>query len=453
MKHLILPILFIVQFQVIAQKLSHDQALEDLNFLVENIHKYPPAFPHYHPEFESLATQLIESMPGDSLTIFEHFTNISSICALANEGHFALGDWEDAVHKGIPDNNYAYLPVSIKIVSGRLYVWKDYSNEKQLNHGDEIRSINGLETASILSKLLSATPSDGNILTYAYRKIEDGFPWLYYFQFQQSDTLEIASIDQNGEHKTVTIKALVRSDQVVNYRKYYPDTDPANESESAGFYKLSYTDDYALLSLPSFDFRRVNKFDVKSKNMYKGIFSELQEREVMDLIIDLRDNTGGRNEFADDMVPFIMKNPHADPYLKKTISWDRKERIYHLPKVSKLAFEGDIYVLVNAKTYSAGSSLARFLKEYGNAIMIGTETGTRYEGFAGGSEQVITLPNAQIEIGIPRYHIAYPASKKQITTNRGLIPDYEISYSFDDLVNGKDLHMEKAISLIRGGSK
>ncbi|MEL6141342.1 MAG: S41 family peptidase, partial [Bacteroidota bacterium] len=145
----------------------------------------------------------------------------------------------------------------------------------------------------------------------------------------------------------------------------------------------------------------------------------------------------------------ILKPDNADPFLKKTVSWSGKEKVYKMPKAAKEVFQGSIYVLVNGKTYSAGSTLARYLKEYGNATVIGTETGTRYEGFAAGSRQDIHLPNTQISVGIPRYHITFPTSEKQQTANRGLLPDYTIEPTIETFTKGIDLHVAEAIELIR----
>ena len=122
-----------------------------------------------------------------------------------------------------------------------------------------------------------------------------------------------------------------------------------------------------------FDFRRVNKYDVKAKKMYESIFKELKEKHISHLVVDLRNNTGGRNEFADDILPFILQGDESDKYFKWTTSWEGKRRNYKMPKRSKYAYEGSLYVLINGKTYSAGSSLARYLKEYGDAVVVGNQ--------------------------------------------------------------------------------
>lgn len=448
MKSLILFFLLLGPLPFYAQSFDRAAAVQDLDFLIAKIEQYNPALREYHPEFKERATQVIEGTGQDSISIFEFFTQASQICALANEGHFALGTWKDAVHQGILDNSFAFLPIRVKYCAGHLYVWKDYSNEQVFQSGDQILAINGMETAAIMDALLAATPSDGFIKTYAYRQIEAGFPHFYYFYIAQSETFDIRYTPSGSVPQTSSIQALSRSQQGANLQKHAPKRVENPPSKPEGFYGLDFADQHAVLTLPSFDVKRINQFGVKSAKMYKGIFEELQARKTQHLVVDLRNNTGGRNEFADDIVPFIMQGAPEGPHLKKTISWEGKERIYKMPKASKLAFQGKIYVLVNGKTFSAGSTLARYLKEFGAATLIGTETGTRYEGFAGGSTQSVTLPNSQIVIGIPRYLIAYPPGQAQDTRNRGLLPDYSINYSFDDLAAGRDLHLEKALSLI-----
>ena len=142
-----------------------------------------------------------------------------------------------------------------------------------------------------------------------------------------------------------------------------------------------------------------------------------------------------------------MKQGESSSF-KTSHSWDGKIRHYKLPAQNKLAFSGPIYVLVNGKTYSAGASLARYLREYGNAITIGEEGGTRYEGYVAGSQQAVFLPNSNLKIAIPRYHNNFPASLKQKTQNRGLIPDHIVTYSIDDLIQERDLEMEFVTKLI-----
>lgn len=448
MRNLFIIVILLSQWQVNAQTIGTNQAIEDLEFLRKSIIEYNPALSKYHPEFDSLSIQVIEKPHYETVSILEHFTKINKICALANEGHINIGDRNDNFYKEISDNTKISLPIQIKIIDSRIYIYGDFSNEQLLNRGDEVITINGISSKNILNKLMEVTSSDGNIKTYAFRKIEDTFSSIFYYHIQQCDVFTIKTLDKDNKEKSTTLKALTTRGKIDNIKKYYPPKD-VQKNEAESFYTLTLNSDYAYLKLPSFDYRKVNKYQVKSKKLYKSIFEELQNENVNHLIIDLRDNTGGRNEFADDIIPFIIQDDNNDSFLKKTISWNGKTKTYRLPKPSKLLFKGSIYVLVNGKTFSAGSTLARYLKEYGNAICIGTETGTRYEGFAAGSSETVILPYSKISIGIPRYHIVFPKSIKQQTANRGLLLDYEIQSTIEDYSNKVDLHLDKAISLLK----
>lgn len=448
MKNL-LYLALLVSINLSAQNLSLNQTKADLVQLKNEIQLYNPALDAYNPNFENSVNQLLTKLGSDSVSLIESFKYASQICALSNEGHFALGNWSDPVHSGFLENTYKYLPVSIKIRQDKMFVWIDNSAERALNRGDEILAINGMNAKTILSSLHNAFPTDGEITTYANRTIELGFSWMYYLYVAQPDSFHLKVKDSLGVVNRLTIKALSRDSQFENYAKYYPDKSKNAKPEIQVFHRLVHEGDVSYLTLPSFDYKRIERHGVKSKELYDAVFTTLKDRQTKYLVVDLRGNTGGRNEFADDMVKYINHQSNSSPFLKKTISWKGKEKTYKNPKSSKLAFQGKVYVLVDGRTYSAGSTLARYLNEYANAAVIGEETGTRYEGFAAGSKQYITLANSQFRIGIPRYHIVFPKSNKQSTSNRGLLPDHTIEYAIEDFIEGKDLHMDKVNSLIK----
>ncbi len=445
MKNLFGLFLFLISVVTNAQYLSHAQIKADLEQLQDGIKKYNPALHLHNPHFERHSDELIAGLKGDSLSLVEAFKYVSQLCALSNEGHFALGNWKDSVHAGFLKNEYHYLPLSIRIRQGKMYVWHDNSNEQRLTRGNEILTINGLEAKSILELIRSCTPSDGTIKTYSNQSIELGFSWMYYLYVSQAGTFKITVKNNLGQEVETTVTALLRDAQFANHKKMAAPTTKAKEDV---FYTLKHQADISYLTLPSFSAAKIEKHGIKSRALYKSIFMELQQRDTKYLVIDLRGNTGGRNELADDIVPFIHTGLYQAPFLKKTVSWEGKEKVYKSPKPSKLAFTGKIYVLVNGRTYSAGSMLARYLKEYNGAIIIGEETGTRYEGFAAGSKQYITLANSQLEIGIPRYRFAFPTSNFQLTSNQGLLPQHTVEYTMNHSMQNVDLHLDKVNELI-----
>ncbi len=418
---------------------------------MQNIRKYNAALNVYNPNFGEEVQAVISSVQDDSIAPLQYYGLVSRICALSNEGHVNIGGWDDDFRKGIPDGSYKYMPFSVDIVSGRAYVRRDFTPGHHFQQGDEILSINNTPVSDILKELRGHIPTDGSITTHADRILSFVFPFYYYIYIAQPEKYDIQyNAIKTGREQMVTLPARNKTAQESIYKISYPELANAKHEESiADFYELKHEERYALLKLKSFNYGLIEKYHLDAHKFYEEIFSELEDKNINNLVIDLRDNMGGRNEFADDIVPFIIKKDNDDPYLKKTISWEGKERIYKLPRRNKHAYNGKVFVLVNGKTFSAASMLARYLKEYANTIVIGEETGTRYEGFAAGSNESVHLPNSNLRIDIPRYHILFPKSQKQKTSNKGLLPDHEVENSVSDIVNETDAVLEYVMGLVK----
>ena len=314
MKNWLSLLLLMLGFSSYAQEIALEKTVQDLTQLKEAIQTYNPALELYNPGFEKQSAALINGIEKDPLPWVDYFKYVSQMCALSNEGHFALGSWEDTVHSGFLDNRYRYMPLSVKILGGKMYVWVDNSDEDEMERGDEIMAINNWPAINILDLIYKAFPADGGITTYVDRNIELGFSWLYYFYIGQPEYFDLRVRTTGGAGKDYRIKALTRDEQFSNYDEYYPDHDQSNGDDIGGFYRLDHEGDVAVLTLPSFDYRQIETYDVKAKKMYKEIFKSLEGDSIKYLIVDLRDNTGGRNEFADKAVPYLLQEKSKDPF-------------------------------------------------------------------------------------------------------------------------------------------
>lgn len=443
MKKLILLASLFISTICISQNFTKKETVEDLNLLLESIEKYNPALSVYNNNFHESGTEIIYSINKDDVSQLEYFSLVSQIVSLSNEGHFDIGNWSDSFHKGFNDNSYKYLPIAVKVLENRIYIWNDYSSENLLSKGDEILEINGKSASLILDQLEKFIPTDGKIMSNFNRTVSLSFPWMYYFYIDQSESFKLTLSDyKKGEIKNLEIKTLNKKAISLNYEKNYSTLIVEPEEPSIkDLYEFKVEGELAVLKLKSFYYRLAEDFRINPKKLYKELFSKIIDSEVKTLIVDLRNNTGGRKEFSNELLPFILTEKTKGLF-RMSESWEGKTKKYKIPKRSKLAFRGKIYVLVNGKTFSEGSVVARLFREYTDATIIGEETGTRYEGFTAGSKQSIFLPNSELRINIPRYHLKFPHSEKQMTNNRGLIPDIRVVYSIKDLVEDRDLEME-----------
>jgi len=432
------------------QSITESAAKEDLGFLVEKIEEFNPALYKYNPDFKQKADSIIKTVDGvREMSLFKYFGLVNLIVANSNEGHFGVGNWEDEVHNGFGNNTYKYLPLSVEVLDNQVFVVKAFSNEGVLNRGDEILRINGKSSSEIISEMSAYVSSDGHIKANVEKTLSLSFPWKYYLFMEQPEVFQITYKTSGSQAKeTAKISAITREEMVKNYQQRYANEKVEKAAEGKDkVYEFEIEDDMAVLTLKSFNRSLVEDNKLKAKKFYKEIFEELEDKAVSHLIVDVRGNTGGRNEFAFEILPFIQKR-QSDGVVKTSYSWSGKKREYKIPSKKKLAFSGDVYVLVNGSTFSAGSTVARYLKEYADATVIGEEGGGRYEGFAGGSSEAVYLPNSKLRILIPRYLIEFAPSSKQPTKNRGILPDYEIGYTIQEILDKENKELEFAKQLI-----
>lgn len=431
------------------QVYSVKDARSDLTFLRDQMLTYQPNLEAENPEFRKKANALIESLTTP-LDAFELFTLVSKLAAYGNENHYGLGNWEDEVHKGFLEGNFLYFPAGFKVTDNKLFIQRAFENEGVLKPAMEILSINGLTVDEVLNRLYACIPSDGKIRSFQQRTLDISFPWMYYLYVERPESFRLEIKDEQGNIVTHTISALTRDQMVENVKNQEISNEEVEDTLTGieQVYSFEINDQYALLTLRSFTRQLVEDYKVNSRKLYKEIFQELMKKGVEVLVVDLRDNSGGLNEFSDDILPYVVPEG-AQGVFKISHSWEGKTREYKIPNRDKWAFEGTIYALVNGRTYSAASTFVRNLKEFANAIVVGEETGTRYEGFAAGSSQYVTLPKSGYRISIPRYSFDLFPNDKQQTTDRGILPDHLISYSIDVVIEKRDLELEYIESILK----
>jgi len=431
--------------ELCSQNFSEEQVMEDLKFLRDRIETYNPGIKLFTPSFSSTSDSLLGTC-HETMSKFDVYKKAAQLTALSHEGHYSLGNSSDSVHYGLWNDVVPFFPLSVIVIENGIYVYFDLSEEFKLKKGDQLLSINGKPAEEIVIEMISCIPTDGVIPTYPRRRLTQRFPWLYHMVVEQSSSFKLEVLPYGKSKKTnLTLQALPSSKRIENYKERY--AQPRSTDSMSDFYELEFKRHSAILTLKSFDWRLIDKYDIEASAFYEKIFTEIQKNSPEKLIIDLRDNTGGRHEFAYELVPFIRRQDLEIKYLSESVSWKGKSSKRKVKKRSSLAFDGQIIALINGLSYSNGSVLPRYLREYGGAKIVGEESGTRYEGFVAGSQEMITLPNARLEIGIPRYAKKYPDSNIQTTTNRGLIPDVEIPLTLELIMTEEDEVLDYALGL------
>lgn len=189
------------------------------------------------------------------------------------------------------------------------------------------------------------------------------------------------------------------------------------------------------------------------------MFEKIKEKNIQNLIIDVRGNGGGNSLVGDEIIHYLPvgRYPYygVEAKLSKKSRMQRgyirtKGRVSYNPgekfnkQVKDLLFHGQVYVLVDEDTFSSANWIGVIFQDAGLGTIIGEPTGNNPNSY--GDVLQFQLPNSQI-----RYQISM---KKWIRPDQSrnhedtLVPDIIVNPTLDELVEGRDVVLEQAMSLI-----
>jgi len=201
----------------------------------------------------------------------------------------------------------------------------------------------------------------------------------------------------------------------------------------------------AVIPIPSVESELINEhigyirlytFGVNSYDDFSLAVTQLLGQSADNLIIDLRNNTGGYVDSAIDITSIFLE--------EKVVlieEWGDGTTKDYLTIKDPITLNTPLYILVNKGTASASEITAGALQDYNRAILIGTTT------FGKGLIQnwiPLKGDNGAIRISIAHWLTPYG---RQIQ-DMGLTPDIEIEFTETDYYNGVDTQLEKAIEVI-----
>ncbi|RYG27384.1 MAG: hypothetical protein EOO01_41445 [Chitinophagaceae bacterium] len=203
-------------------------------------------------------------------------------------------------------------------------------------------------------------------------------------------------------------------------------------------------------------------------------FLAIKNAGAKTLVIDLRNNEGGVEEYGGYLYAYLARQPFVY-YRKVTVAnnkeptvkqyaflppgyeqalphvqekngeflWPLQEYLSeHLPKAN--AFNHKVYILTNGFSFSVTAEFASTVRTTKRAIFIGEETGGAYEGNNSGVFASVTLPNTKLTAGIPLMGF-YMNTDDRTKKDRGIQPDITLVATVQDLLKGRDVVLEKAI--------
>lgn len=441
--------------------ISKKKAREDFMLFRDILQQAHPSLTEYITEERK--TFLFDSVYKTidrSLTYRSFYNKLTFICDEIGCSH-TYTSFPQIISDSI-QNRKLFFPLPVILINDALYTNSDHT----LVPGSKILSVNGLSTDKLLDSLSIYHTVDGNHRrTQAYMAADD-FSIDYFAHFGGTEKFEILVKDTSGYVQTQHLDAITLEEwhQRNSNLSYYDATDVTFSLE------FRPASGYALIRLPSFEFNSSSQ-QMAYENFLQNSFELLSAKpDVQNLVIDLRENTGGdlyncflfysylaKDSFYEyrDVASHITEVPYTEyvtaPYYDRVKHVNRKldtsfvksnSSVYNLApksidlwKPSPYAYKGKVYIITNAKVVSAASYFALLSRQAG-AKLVGIETaGGDYTG-NGFTMLEYKLPYSQIRFGFPYAQIRYTYGKPK--TGRGLIPDYLVPDTYQSFKNNSD---------------
>lgn len=115
-------------------------------------------------------------------------------------------------------------------------------------------------------------------------------------------------------------------------------------------------------------------------------------------------------------------------------------------------YKGRIYVLADENSVSAAAMLPAAVMRNHRGAIVGRETRTAYHYMTAYKFAEIQLPNSMFTFYMPLVRLVFDTTEcDRIPYGRGVLPDYEVPLTPDEIFGEKDVILERALELIAGG--
>ena len=440
-----LLLICLVQLTAVAQtespslkKIAPEALRSDFMVLRDTMQKIHPALYRYNSEktidhiFDSCYAGIADSMTATSFYALTLFT-----VAAIGDGHANCKLSRNVLNDFMRTTKV--FPAMLMFIHNRAFIFCCKQNDSLT--GTELLSINGQPMSKILQRLFTYITTDGRIQSRKNWEMPENFQMLYHVLYGAQNSYAITCKTKTGETK----KAIVQADTIKNFVCKSPFTRPVK------YLQLSYTaDNTAVLTLQTFFDGFLEQTGENFKKFLDSSFNDIKNKRIEKLLIDVRSNQGGNDNNGALLYSYLTDKPFRYYASLETATEKFTENghsLLGLQQPNQNSFSGKVYILMNGRSFSGVAEFASIVKTNGRGIFIGEECGGGYYGNSSGDEAMVTLPNSQVTARIPliKYTMAV---KKDNYADRGVIPDYSIYTSIEDIIEHRDSQLAYALKLI-----
>lgn len=369
------------------------------------------------------------------------------------------------------------FPISVRCWTDTMVVLGNLDpKDSVLVRGSQILSINGRNPKQIYTALFPYIFGDGYNETHKYQSLSGwGSFGNYYRQYLDTTSiLHIEMVDSVGERHFLTRSLFTP----IRDTTPKPKATPLSKREKR-IRKLEGMRSLQIDTKEKQALLRINSFGQggRLRQFFKKGFRLLEKNQVSDLIIDVRNNGGGRVGHSTALTRYlsdhrfriadslyaVRKNSAYSKYIQHhwgfrvslPILTRKRNGLYHFGYFERHAFNpkrkdhfsGKVYLLTGGNSFSATTLFVNAVKGQRNTTVIGEETGGGAYGNSAWMIPDLVLPNTGVRMRLPLFRMVMNASLPN--NGRGIRPDVPVGSTLESVRRNYDAKMQKATQLIQ----
>lgn len=375
----------------------------------------------------------------------EFYSYITPLSSVIKDGHSNIFLSQQSTDQY--NQQSAFFPFNIYWTDNKLFITKNLSADTTIDNGSEILSINGVSSEEVMTYLLTRQVRDGDNENYALWILNNYFREYYSFHFGHPDSYSLTIKTANNASKNITVTTLSKKAIYSNRATRYPQL----KNDAADYFRIDSATNAAIFTIKTWDNKKIpDEIDF--------VFSQLQQKNISDLILDLRDNQGGNTSPAIYLLSYLLKQPfkYFEELQSVTGNTDTSQvlksktgKMLGTHQSKKNPFTGKLYVLINGGCFSNTGSFCSRLEFYKRGVFIGEETGGNKVVFSGvfGLKENTILPNTKIICDNANYRMTVTDIKEN--TGHGVLPAHPVKPTIADILQNKDVVLNTTFELIK----
>jgi len=331
----------------------------------------------------------------------------------------------------LPDS--LVFPIQIRRINKQIFVIDPYNNKDKIALKDEILSINGIPVNDVIQEIYKHVPSQGYIETTKDQYFNTWATCIipYALGFPENYKVEV-----KGRKNPILLT------KAENFRAQF--SDPYTKS-CADNLCLEILNDQksAVLTIASFNYYPWNNL-TEFKNFIDKSMAELHQKDIKNLIIDLRFNGGGSQQSSIHLLRYLMPKPFI--YYSKVQFDGKKGKIdgENITIPFENRYNGKIFFLIDGLGNSTTGHFMSLVKIHNLGTIIGEELGSNQ--FCSAGQKICRLTYTKVQ-----YYVAnntHETTATSLPDEIGILPDYFVYQKVDDFLNKVDAVKVFAINMI-----